>query len=135
MGPCRLAKCLHNISLSIGAVSPFHCFLDFDISVMVQNISPKCWRRLLYSTYLLPFGMKTTWYLHSHFEWLKLLYSSIQILLDVCLAAHLLELLGWTSENVKLLQPPRQGRGTPHWIRVPAAKNSGTKREASCRYQ
>jgi hypothetical protein len=28
------------------------------------------------------------WYLHSHFEWLKLSYSSIQILLDVCLAAH-----------------------------------------------
>jgi hypothetical protein len=33
------------------------------------------------------------WYLHSHFEWLKLSYSSIQILLDVCLAAHLEEFL------------------------------------------
>ena len=28
------------------------------------------------------------WYLHSHFEWLKLSYSSIQFLLCVCFAAH-----------------------------------------------
>jgi hypothetical protein len=27
------------------------------------------------------------------------------------LAAHLLEFLGWTPENVKLLLPPRQSRG------------------------
>jgi hypothetical protein len=28
----------------------------------------------LYNTFLRHFGMKTTWYLHSHFEWLKLSY-------------------------------------------------------------
>jgi hypothetical protein len=31
-----------------------------------------------YSTFLRHFGMKTMWYLHSHFEWLKLSYSSIR---------------------------------------------------------
>ncbi len=30
--------------------------------------------------------MKTTWYLHSHREWLKLSYSSIRFLLLVCFA-------------------------------------------------
>jgi hypothetical protein len=39
---------------------------------------------------------------HSHFEWLKpkLSYSSIRILLEVCLSAHDLEFPGWTAANV-----------------------------------
>jgi len=36
--------------------------------------------------------------LHSHFEWLKLSYSSIRFLLDVCLAAHLEEFLDGLPE-------------------------------------
>ena len=44
------------------------------------------------------FGIKTMWYLHSHFEWLKLSYSSIRFLLDVCLAAHLEEFLDGLPE-------------------------------------
>jgi len=41
----------------------------------------------------------------------QLSYSSIEILLEGCLAGHVLEFLGWTPENVKLLLPPR-------WISV-----------------
>src|SRR5260370_36711396 len=80
-------------------------------SASLRNTSPKCWRRLLYSTFLRPFGMKTTWYLHSHFERLKLSYSSIQILLDGCLAAHLSAFLEWTPENARLLLPPAHSGG------------------------
>ena len=40
------------------------------------------------------------------------------ILLEVCLAAHLSESRGWTPANVKLLLPPRHGRGISRLIRV-----------------
>jgi hypothetical protein len=33
------------------------------------------------------------------------------------LAAHVLEFLGWTPVNVKLLLPPRQSRGNSPYIR------------------
>src|SRR5690349_17342955 len=35
-----------------------------------------------------PLGMNTTWYLHSHREWLRLSNSSIVAQPSVCLAAH-----------------------------------------------
>ena len=55
--------------------------------------------------------MNTTWYLHSHFVWLRLSISSIVKLLFVCLAAHVWEFPRWTPGSVKLLLPPRQSRG------------------------
>src|SRR5208283_4409174 len=93
-------------------------------SASFRNTSPKCLRNPPYKTLRRHFGIKTTWYLHSHFEWLKLSYSSIQILLDVCLAAHVLEFLGWTPVNVKLLLPPRQSRGNSRYNRLAREGNS-----------
>jgi hypothetical protein len=61
---------------------------------IAMNTSPKCFRRLPYNTFRRHFGINTTWYLHSQFEWLKLSNSSIQFLLEVCLAAHDSESLG-----------------------------------------
>src|ERR1700724_1224946 len=55
--------------------------------------------------------MNTTWYLYSHFVWLRLSISSIVKLPFVCLAAHVREFLRWTPVSVKLLLPPRQSRG------------------------
>jgi hypothetical protein len=51
--------------------------------------------------------------LHSHLEWHNLAYSSIQILLDVCLAAHLSEFFGWATEkSIGYCHPGKVG-GTP----------------------
>src|SRR5208283_1007100 len=97
-------------------------------SASFRNTSPKCLRNPPYKTLRRHFGIKTTWYLHSHFEWLKLSYSSIQILLDVCLAAHVLEFLGWTPVNVKLLLPPRQSRGNSRYIRLHDDGGNGAAR-------
>jgi len=43
----------------------------------LRNISPKCLRSSPYSTFRRHFGINTTWYLHSHFVWLRLSISSI----------------------------------------------------------
>jgi hypothetical protein len=54
-----------------------------------RNTSPRCARNCPYRAFLRYFGMKITWYLHSHFVWLRLLHSSIIAGLPfVCLAAH-----------------------------------------------
>src|SRR6266568_1362285 len=61
--------------------------------------------------------MKTTRYLHSHFEWLKLSYSSIRILLDVCLAAHSWSFLDGLPKMSNCYCLPGRAGGTPRWIR------------------
>src|SRR5258708_18787092 len=66
-------------------------------SASLRNTSPKCLRRLPYDTFLRHFGIKTTWYLHSHFEWLKLSYSSIRILL--------VRVLGGSRRRVSWMDP------------------------------
>jgi hypothetical protein len=70
----------------------------FDSALLLLDKLPehlaKCFRRLPYNTFQRHFGINTTWYLHSHFEWHKLSNSSIQFLLEVCLAAHDSESLG-----------------------------------------
>src|ERR1700676_1719854 len=80
-------------------------------SANLRNTSPKCRRSSMHSVLLRHFGMNTTWYLHSHFVWLRLSNSSILDLLFVCLAAHAWEFPRWTAVSVKLLLPPRQSRG------------------------
>src|SRR4029079_14389956 len=55
--------------------------------------------------------MNNTWYLHSHFVWLRLPVSSIVKFPFVCLAAHVREFPRWTPLSVKLLLPPRHSRG------------------------
>src|SRR5436309_14945032 len=77
----------------------------------LRNTSPKCCRNSPYSVFLRHFGINTTWYLHSHFVWLRLSISSIAKLLFVCLAAHVWEFPRWTPVSVKRLLPPRQSRG------------------------
>jgi hypothetical protein len=70
----------------------------FDPALLLLGKLPEhlaqCFRRLPYNTFRRHFGINTTWYLHSHFEWLKLSKSSIQFLLEVGLAAHDSESLG-----------------------------------------
>src|ERR1035437_8420377 len=82
-------------------------------SANLRKTSPKCWRRLPYNTLRRHFGIKTIWYLHSHFEWLKLSYSSIQILLDVCLAAHSWSFLDGVPEMSNCYCLPGKAGGTP----------------------
>src|SRR5271154_4760237 len=82
-------------------------------SASLRNTSPKCFRRLPYSTFLRHFGINTTWYLHSHFEWLKLSNSSIQSLLEVCLAAHLSESLDGLPQMSNCYCLPGRAGGSP----------------------
>jgi hypothetical protein len=55
------------------------------------------------------------WYLHSHFEWLRLSYSSIQFLLEVCLAAHLEEFLDGLQYMSNGYCLPGKAGGSPGW--------------------
>jgi hypothetical protein len=75
-----------------------------------------------YNTFRRPFGTNTMWYLHSHFEWLKLSNSSIPFLLDVCLAAHLEASLDGLTNMSNFYCPPAEpiGRagGSTGWNRV-----------------
>src|SRR5664280_1233119 len=58
-------------------------------------------------------GINTTWYLHSHFEWLKLSYSSIQFLLCVCFAAHARSFLDGLPYLSNFACLPGRAGGTP----------------------
>src|SRR5664280_2357983 len=70
-----------------GSRCPSSIRLSF-CSASLRNTSPTYFLRSPYNAFRRPLGINTTWYLHSHFEWLKLSYSSIQFLLCVCFAAH-----------------------------------------------
>src|SRR5689334_8074215 len=54
-------------------------FLDPTLfcSANLRNTSPKYRRSSPYNTFLRHLGINTTWYLHSHFVWLRLSISSI----------------------------------------------------------
>ena len=51
-------------------------------SASCRNTSPKCGRSFSYSVFRRHLGMNTTWYLHSHREWLRLSDESISDLLS-----------------------------------------------------
>src|SRR5690349_7554652 len=53
-----------------------------------RRTSPRYGRSWPNRAFRRPFGMNTTWYLHSHREWLRLSNSSIVARPSVCLAAH-----------------------------------------------
>src|SRR5689334_15145864 len=53
-----------------------------------RRTSPRYGRSRPNRAFRRPFGMNTTWYLHSHREWLRLSNSSIAARPSVCLAAH-----------------------------------------------
>jgi hypothetical protein len=57
-------------------------------------------------------GMNTTWYLHSHFAWLRLSESSIVKPPFGCVAAHESGVSSMDDCRNCLLLPPRQSRGT-----------------------
>src|SRR5215471_4149971 len=44
-----------------------------------RNTGPKNFRILPYNAFFRPFGINTTWYLQSHFEWLRLSYDDVVI--------------------------------------------------------
>src|SRR3981081_1959758 len=85
-----------------------------------RNTSPRCRRSSPYSVFLRHFGMKTTWYLHSHFVWLRLSSSSIDEVSFRVLGGSRSEAssVGSTSGTVQLLLPPRQSRGSPGYART-----------------
>src|SRR3990170_3222423 len=97
-----------------------------------RNTSPRCLRSVPYNVLRRHFGINTTWYLHSHTEWLRLSNVSIATLPFVCLAAHGGSLSGGhTPENVKLLPPPRQSRGAS--LRARQASTRGLRETLHCR--
>src|SRR4029450_6602430 len=49
-----------------------------------RNTGPRKPRILPYTAFLRPFGIKTTWYLQSHFEWLRLSYDDVVIQFAPC---------------------------------------------------
>ena len=102
-------NCDHHVHV-IGQQMPF-----FDSTLLLHSQLAEYFSQVLpqlpYSVFLRHFGMNTTWYLHSHFVWLRLSIPPIAKLLFVCLAAHVREFLRWTPVSVKLLLPPRQSRG------------------------
>ena len=65
-------------------VAPFFDPAHLLLGKLPEHLA-KCFRRLPYNTFRRHFGINTTWYLHSHFEWLKLSNLFIQFLLEVCL--------------------------------------------------
>src|SRR5689334_7597580 len=76
-----------------------------------RRTSPRYGRSRPNRAFRRPFGMNTTWYLHSHRERLRLSNSSIAARPSVCLAAHGSERHDGPPEYVKLLLSPRHSRG------------------------
>src|SRR5437667_301017 len=66
-----------------GSRCPSSIRLSF-CSASRRKISPKYRHNPAYSALRRHLGMNTTWYLHSHFVWFRLSYSSIADLLFVC---------------------------------------------------
>ena len=66
-------------------------------SANFRNTSPRCRRSCSYNVLRRHFGIKTTWYLHSHLEWLRLSGSSIGIL-QCCV-------LGGSQRGVSWMDP------------------------------
>src|SRR5664279_5173226 len=95
-----------------GSRCPSSIRLSF-CSASLPNTSPKYFRNSPYNSFRRPFGINTTWYLHSHFEWLKLSYSSIQFLLCVCFAAHAWSFLHGLPYLSNFACLPGRAGGTP----------------------
>src|SRR5664280_995836 len=95
-----------------GSRCPSSIRLSF-CSASLRNTSPKYFLRSPYNAFRRPFGINTTWYLHSHFEWLKLSYSSIQFLLCVCFAAHARSFLDGLPYLSNFACLPGRAGGTP----------------------
>src|SRR5664279_2800271 len=95
-----------------GSRCPSSIRLSF-CSASLRNTSPKYFLRSPYNAFRRPFGINTTWYLHSYFEWLKLSYSSIQFLLCVCFAAHARSFLDGLPYLSNFACLPGRAGGTP----------------------
>src|SRR5664279_81585 len=95
-----------------GSRCPSSIRLSF-CSASLRNTSPTYFLRSPYNAFRRPLGINTTWYLHSHFEWLKLSYSSIQFLLCVCFAAHARSFLDGLPYLSNFACLPGRAGGTP----------------------
>src|SRR5664279_3335073 len=95
-----------------GSRCPSSIRLSF-CSASLRNTSPKYFLSSPYNAFRRPFGINTTWYLHSHFEWLKLSCSSIQFLLCVCFAAHARSFLDGLPYLSNFACLPGRAGGTP----------------------
>src|ERR1019366_3621981 len=109
-----------------GSRCPSSIRLSF-CSASLRNTSPKYFRNSPYNAFRRPFGINTTWYLHSHFEWLKLSYSSIQFLLCMCFAAHAWSFLDGLPYLSNFACLPGRAGGTPISLayRHPAQRHFG----------
>src|SRR6516165_6654688 len=96
-------------------------------SANVRNTSPTCFLNSPYSALRRHLGMNTTWYLHSHFVWLRLSILSIVEIPSRVLGGSRRESLRWTPVAVKPLLPPRQSLAEPegllHVLELPARLN------------
>src|ERR1022692_3093423 len=103
---------LRNTPSWSGSRCPSSIRLSF-CSASSRNTSPKYFRNSPYNAFRRPFGINTTWHLHSPFEWLKLSYSSIQFLLCVCFAAHAWSFLDGLPYLSNFACLPGRAGGTP----------------------
>ena len=76
-----------------------------------RNISPRCSRSLSNRTFLRYLGMKTTWYLQSHVEWLRLWLSFMGASLYQNFERFRWGRLPLYFRNCQTLRVPRQSRG------------------------
>src|SRR4051794_7211771 len=83
-----------------------------------RRTSPRYGRSWPNRAFRRPFGMNTTWYLHSHREWLRLSNSSIVPRPSVCLAAHASERHDGPPNMSNFCCLPGIAGGLPRFIHV-----------------
>src|SRR3954470_3021542 len=84
-----------------------------------RRTSPRYGRSWPNRAFRRPFGMNTTWYLHSHREWLRLSNSSIVPRPSVCLAAHGSERHDGPPNMSNFCCLPGIAGGLPRFIQAP----------------
>src|SRR5215471_11234027 len=93
---------------------PSSILLSF-CAASLRNTSPRWGRSSAYSVFLRHLGMNTTWYLHSHFVWLKLSYSSIDETSFRVLGGSRCEASSVDPRKCQTFAAPRQSRGNSHF--------------------
>src|ERR1700745_2421161 len=107
-----------------GMRCPSSILLSFCVASL-RNTSPRCFLNSPYRVFLRHLGMNTTWYLHSHLVWLRLVLVHRRTLLSCAWWLTSREFRRWTTAlNVKLLLPPRQSRGASFGRLVPRTRSS-----------
>src|SRR5215218_3295669 len=86
----------------------------------LRNTSPRCGRSWTYNVFLRHLGMKTTWYLQSHFVWLRLSSSSIDEVSSRVLGGSRLgaSSVGRLQEMSNFYCHPGRAGGSPGYART-----------------